>query len=214
MPEPRTPRNTTRAMREDADGLLFLATGMFDRRGGASFIEEQEANGQREMVNSDVIPAGGYADADLIALGFTLGDPVEGDPLFRRATLPDGWRREGTDHAMHSSILDTLGRKRCGIFYKAAFYDRRADLRINSVGAYVSACLYDGTTPILDEAWATAEAVHVAIAEARAYDAERAEFWKGRGKPEYVADHMQTVKKCDALKARVEALTDAEITNA
>jgi hypothetical protein len=208
MTKPRTPRNTTRAMREDADGLLFLAAGMGDGRRGASFIEEQEANGQREMVHSDVIPSHGYADDDLLALGFTLGDPVEGDPLFRQASLPEGWKRQGSDHAMHSDIVDTLGRKRVGIFYKAAFYDRRADLSVATVYSYLSSCMYDGTPPVLDEVWATREAVLAELAKLRAYDAEQVEFWTTHQRPEYVADHAKNVKNCDALKARIEAAAD------
>jgi hypothetical protein len=214
MPDPRPPRDTTRAMREEADSLLFLAAGMTDRRGGASFIEEQEANGQREMVHSDVIPSHGYADEDLLALGFTLGDLVEGDPLFRQAGLPEGWKRQGSDHAMHSDIVDTLGRKRVGIFYKAAFYDRRADLSVTSLYSYLSGCLYDETEPVLDDVWATRSAVLAELANIRNDQAEHVKTWTTHGNAEYVAEYQQKIAKVDALTARIEATNGTEAGNA
>lgn len=54
------------------------------------------------------------------------------DPLFLRAKLPEGWVVKGLDHAMHSSILDADGFERVMIFYKAAFYDRRAHASLNT----------------------------------------------------------------------------------
>lgn len=53
-----------------------------------------------------------------------LGDAR--DALFRRASLPAGWKIKATSHAMWSELLDDKGRKRASIFYKAAFYDRDA----------------------------------------------------------------------------------------
>lgn len=53
------------------------------------------------------------------------------DDLFIQALLPAGWKKEATDHSMWSDLLDEQGRKRGGIFYKAAFYDRRADMHLN-----------------------------------------------------------------------------------
>lgn len=42
--------------------------------------------------------------------------------------LPDGWKKVGTNHDMHSDLVDETGKVRASIFYKAAFYDRRADM--------------------------------------------------------------------------------------
>jgi hypothetical protein len=96
---------------------------------GTGAIERQEAQGQREIVASEVLPADCLHPGMkplLERLGFVLGEKVKGDDLFAHATLPPGWRREGSSHAMWSYILDDQGRKRVAIFYKAAFYDRRA----------------------------------------------------------------------------------------
>jgi hypothetical protein len=91
-------------------------------------IEQQEAAGQRDLVESQMLPkeVHGATREQLTALGFKFGADV--DELFVTCDLPPGWTKRGTDHSMHSELLDEQGRKRAGIFYKAAFYDRRADM--------------------------------------------------------------------------------------
>jgi hypothetical protein len=97
---------------------------------GTGFIEEQEAQGQREAVKSESLPT---PDAKIRVqyenLGVIFGAPVHGDPIFTHATLPKGWSIKPTDHVMHNSIVDAAGRVRGSFFYKAAFYDRSANLR-------------------------------------------------------------------------------------
>ena len=51
------------------------------------------------------------------------------DPLFREATLPEGYTRAKTPHDMWTDILDPDGVKVAAVFYKAAFYDRKAFIR-------------------------------------------------------------------------------------
>ncbi|RCG27229.1 hypothetical protein DQ384_26280 [Sphaerisporangium album] len=132
-------------------------------------IEKQEAEGAAAMQRGDceIIPVeiNGGTEADLIALGFVLGPVDPADRLMREATLPAGWKRTGTGHSMHTDIVDELGRKRIGIFFKNAWYDRRADLSITSVYGYIGTCLHQGQTPILDGEWATREAVLEALDE-------------------------------------------------
>jgi hypothetical protein len=91
-------------------------------------IERQEAAGQRTLVASAMLPKEirGATREQLTALGFKFGADV--DDLFVECELPPGWTKRGTDHSMHSDLLDEQGRKRAGIFYKAAFYDRKADM--------------------------------------------------------------------------------------
>lgn len=93
-------------------------------------IERQEAAGQRTLVESAMLPKeiNGCTRAHLELLGFKFGADV--DELFVTCELPPGWQKRGTDHSMHSDLLDGQGRKRAGIFYKAAFYDRRADMSV------------------------------------------------------------------------------------
>lgn len=118
----RKPTNTTAQ-----DPIIHLAEAMIHGPNGGA-IEAQEARGQHELVNSDVLPTEGSDDPAWAKMGVIFGAPVEGDPIFREVTLPAGWKKESTGHAMHSRLLDDKGRERAGIFYKAAFYDRRADI--------------------------------------------------------------------------------------
>jgi hypothetical protein len=110
------------------DGLL---TG--DASGA---IESQEARGQTSFVNSTDLPVShgikDNRDDVLLAWGIKLGEPHEGDPIFRPAELPDGWEKQPTDHAMWSKLVDDEGRERASIFYKAAFYDRSSHIALNT----------------------------------------------------------------------------------
>lgn len=60
-------------------------------------------------------------------------DPVEasksGD-LFFDVRLPEGWRIEPTEHSMYTNLVDANGWVRASIFYKAAFYDRKASISL------------------------------------------------------------------------------------
>jgi len=91
-------------------------------------IQAQEAQGQRELVNAEVLPAKGDWE-QLEALGVKRGDYVKGDPMFVHAELPAGWKKQATDHSLWSDLVDETGKKRASIFYKAAFYDRDAFFR-------------------------------------------------------------------------------------
>ena len=110
------------------DPLLHPLGAMSE--GSSDYITRLEADGQQQLVNSDRLPVNSDGDAAYLDLGFTFGEPDPSDPLFRPATLPQGWRREGSDHSMWSYIVDETGRKRVAIFYKAAFYDRDAFMRL------------------------------------------------------------------------------------
>jgi hypothetical protein len=125
-------RDTT----QDADvtGALGLLYG-FEGKNPSQAIYDQEKRGQHSLVNSAQLPVEGTKGREetFAAMGIKLGPiPTEGDTLFRDAELPEGWTKKGTDHDMHSELLDEKGRKRAGIFYKAAFYDRRAGITLNT----------------------------------------------------------------------------------
>ncbi|MGR6922657.1 hypothetical protein ACU635_51100 [[Actinomadura] parvosata] len=194
---------TTPRKPDDLDLLLMLADAMGGGDGGAA-IEAAEARGQRELVNSEVIPAKG--SDDLATLGFTLGEPIEGDPLFRKATLPEGWTRQASDHSMWSHIVDELGRRRVAMFYKAAFYDRRASCRAETVYSYVSSCLYEDREPILDDAWATRRAVLEALTSIEKQERESFEHWGARS-DQYARERVQEIRaklaKLNALQSRI-----------
>ena len=110
----------TAALRGDIGNATVAST-----HGG---IERQEAAGQQMLLESAVLPneIHGATREQLEAMGFKFLADV--DELFVTCELPAGWTKRGTNHSMHSDLLDDLGRKRASIFYKAAFYDRRPDM--------------------------------------------------------------------------------------
>lgn len=122
----RTVQNTA-----NTDPMMLLMGAMVNPSG---HIEAMEAAGQRQLVASEVLPTDCGGKDKYIELGFTFGDPVEGDKMFMAATLPEGWKRKGSEHAMWSYIEDERGIERVSIFYKAAFYDRSAHMGLNDVG--------------------------------------------------------------------------------
>ena len=117
--------------------------------GTSNYIEGMESAGQTQLVNSELLPAESYHWEQLEDMGIVRGAPVENDPLFIHATIPDGWTKQATDHSMHSNLLDERGIPRARIFYKAAFYDRRADIGPIVVGSHLAAdSIYgDGELP-------------------------------------------------------------------
>ncbi|MFD9950540.1 hypothetical protein ACFWYW_57570 [Nonomuraea sp. NPDC059023] len=196
-----SPYNTSRI-----NPLLLLAESM-GAGGSGTAIERMEMQGQREFVNSSVLPSrlNHGSEDELTTLGFTFGDKVDGDPLFRHATLPPGWKREGSEHAMWSHIVDELGRKRVSVFYKAAVYDRDAFLNIVSVYGYVGDCITDGTQPILDETWATHDAVREAAAGWLKRNTEYLEMYEGRD-DDYGRDRVTELRsEIDACQAVIDA---------
>ena len=88
-------------------------------------IEASESAGQKTMIAATQIPKDG--DWDLLkSWGVViLGDA---DELFYNAQLPEGWALRSTEHDLHTDLIDRFGRKRAGLFYKAAHYDRRAEV--------------------------------------------------------------------------------------
>lgn len=121
------PRNTTKEMHDNP--MLALLT--MSPPGG---IERMEAQGQRELVQGESLPTeiDSEGKVALEAAGVVFGAPYPDDNLFCPVTLPKGWKKQATDHNMHSNLLDDKGRIRASIFYKAASYDRRADMYARS----------------------------------------------------------------------------------
>ena len=202
--------NTQDPASRELTTLLMLATGDTD-----AVIGAQERAGQSQLVHSDRLPTDihGNGLADFEAVGFTFGEPDSGDPLFMPATLPDGWRKEASDHDMWSYIVDGLGRRRVGVFYKAAFYDRKAHMSLVSLSRYVSGCVYDDKPIVLDDTWATREAVHeTCLAHAKQAE-ERVETWQGiagrDGEDEmhrtYIAEYTAERDKYEALARQYAA---------
>lgn len=99
-------------------------------------IEAQEKAGQSDLtMKFDRLPKdylywqgdGTWREA-MERLGFEFGDDV--DDIFVSITPPSGWTLRASDHSMYSYIHDDQGRKRGSVFYKAAFYDRKANFSL------------------------------------------------------------------------------------
>lgn len=122
MRQVRVPRDTSK--NHPIENMMVASVPQ-----GAGIVA-QEKQGQRELVASDTLPTEGLeAIRDMLERnGGKILTVVAGDPLFTVVELPKGWVKKGTDHDMHSELLDDKDRTRAGIFYKAAFYDRRASI--------------------------------------------------------------------------------------
>lgn len=177
----------------ERDPMLHLLGSMSE--GPSGYIDGMERDGQRQLVHSDVLPTKGPW-AELEQLGFVKGE--QKDDLFTSVTLPDGWKREGSEHAMWSYILDEHGIRRVAVFYKAAFYDRGAQFHISRPGYDVSnEAIYGDGKVKLPAHWKhlTAEERQDAIEDAQGYLANAAEY------PDIYADRKPRAERFLALAA-------------
>lgn len=118
--------------------------------GNPNAIEAQEARGQEELINSLQLPKkcnyprGTNAVEQYHKMGIKTFTSSKGDDLFIGVKLPDGWKKQATEHSMWNNLLDDKGRVRATFFYKAAFYDR--DAFVNFQTRYQRQCKhYDNT---------------------------------------------------------------------
>lgn len=147
-------------------------------------IEASEARGQAELVRSSVLPAQmGDQRAAFEALGFRFGEPVDGDPLFIHALLPPGWSKAPSDHDMWSHVLDEKGRKRAAVFYKAAFYDRRANMSL--VRRYSIECEYSKPSYDIVRVWVADGATGDEIWSQAGGTREAARAWLDANRPDH-----------------------------
>jgi hypothetical protein len=63
-------------------------------------------------------------------MGIVIRSITAGDPLFVDVTLPAGWKIVPMPDPRGSHLVDTNGRHRASIFYKAASYDRYASINV------------------------------------------------------------------------------------
>jgi len=106
--------------------------------GNPNAIEQQEKQGQQELVSSLQLPRkvnsprGVNAAEQYHKMGIQVFTSSKGDDLFLGVKLPEGWKKEATEHSMWSRLLDNNGIERGSIFYKAAFYDRDSFINFNT----------------------------------------------------------------------------------
>ena len=105
--------------------VIALATNM-QIAASPGGIERQEAAGQRELLERNILPReikGGTCE-QLAQFGLKFGEDV--DDLFVECELPSGWTKKAGAWDTHNDLLDEKGRIRAFLFFKAAFYDRQA----------------------------------------------------------------------------------------
>lgn len=94
-------------------------------------IEDMEKQGQEELCQSNQLPMNGLGSLAAVEKyrGLVV-QPSPGDPLFVDVKeWPEGWVIKPTEHTMWSELYD--GEDLIAqIFYKAAYYDRRAELHV------------------------------------------------------------------------------------
>ena len=85
-----------------------------------------EAAGAQSFVQSEVLPKQGVQEGVDAGLVEVTGDA---DDLFCNVKLPEGWEKKSEARdPRHIALYDANGHVRASIFYKAAFYDRKADM--------------------------------------------------------------------------------------
>jgi hypothetical protein len=176
--------------------------------GQDKYITGMEAAGQSQFVTSAAMPKDSPWD-QLEALGFVRGDAVAGDDLFVSATLPEGWSKQATDHSMWSKIVDQRGIERVSIFYKAAFYDRKAFSHLVHIGHQFARNAIWGDQPAkLPESWDLLTddektSCAAALDEARADELEKRSWMADN--PAGLDTIAQRVARIDAAKALLES---------
>ena len=98
-------------------------------------IESQEAMGQKWLATASVLPRlifGNDVSREELEEEWGMKFLHDKDDLFVNVNLPDGWAivPQNRPSSYWSDLLDEHGSKRAQIFYKAAFYDRSAQMAV------------------------------------------------------------------------------------
>lgn len=96
---------------------------------GSDAILVQEAHGAAAVRSSQDIPTENPGREKLALFGIEVGKPHPDDRIFTSATFPAGWKRVSTGHSMWTYLVPPWSEGPVfAIFYKAAFYDRSANM--------------------------------------------------------------------------------------
>lgn len=98
----------------------------------SSSIERQEKQGQQALLQSQNLPRQSphweKLTIEQLYAAWNIAILREVDGLFFAVQLPEGWKITGEEHPLWTRLLDEQNRPRALIFYKAAFYDRSAEI--------------------------------------------------------------------------------------
>lgn len=127
MTEKKAPINVTKEAEQNP--LLFLVEIL-------AAPESQKTRMMQSFLDSETLPTDIQCDknynakAILEAAGVKFLGPVPDNKLFQYVELPLGWKRIKTDYHNSFSIVDANGHLRAKEFYKAAFNDSQASMRL------------------------------------------------------------------------------------
>lgn len=65
----------------------------------------------------DCLPVSGARESDFVQVGIRLGPTYDDDPIFRRATIPEGWSIGATSDSSVFYLKDPRGCRRADILY-------------------------------------------------------------------------------------------------
>lgn len=178
----KKPTNTEVKAIEDP-AAVFIDSMFF---GSSKAIEMSEEQGQKELVESEVLPTdfNGGKKEDFEKIGIKFGKVCKDDPIFQEVVLPDGWKKVSTEHSMWSDLVDDKGRKRASIFYKAAFYDRSAHIYLVTKFS-VDAYKYDDKAVVSDGEKELVEFEHDGEYQGRRSASDLCRAWLGNKYPDY-----------------------------
>jgi hypothetical protein len=119
------PRKDSIGPSDEAQQLDILARGLVGGDPSDSVLAA-EAAGAQSFVQSEVLPKDGVQEGVKAGLVEITGDA---DDLFCNVKLPEGWEKKSEARdPRHIALYDANGCVRASIFYKAAFYDRKANM--------------------------------------------------------------------------------------
>lgn len=101
--------------------------------GNPNAIPNQEKEGQKQLISSSQLPKKGLDKEICNSLGIKIIGESKDDNLFMDIQLPDGFKLRATSHDMWSELLNENGDIVAKIFYKAAFYDRKATIHFEKI---------------------------------------------------------------------------------
>lgn len=97
--------------------------------GKKQMIVKQEMLGQKQALDPTVLPKAPSEDWQILKRwGFQKLKDI--DDLFCECIFPPGWKKSPY-YRMWTDILDERGLAKASYFYKAVYYDRRANISIN-----------------------------------------------------------------------------------
>ena len=112
---------------DNLDKLFSLFLDMIDENDSIDMRTEVQENVVNTLMAREMEPNKRVWEK----LGFVFSS-IPGDDDLYNAIMPEGWSMRGTDHSMWTDIIDENNMIRGSMFYKAAFYDRRACMNLSA----------------------------------------------------------------------------------